>query len=103
MLQAINLWLDKVGIQNVFVQAFISCLAVICGTIGLIFYLADSRLFDVEGKRLPGPANNLIAPNFYTVARKARISKQVINSPINFCFNHIYIFVRHQKQSMTLC
>ena len=43
----------------------------------VIYYLSDSRVFDANGKRIPGPDNNLIPPNFNTIVRDGRKHKQV--------------------------
>jgi Cytochrome P450 len=41
-----------------------------------IDYIFDSRVYDKEGKRIPGPRSNLYGKNFYSVVVAARKHKQ---------------------------
>ena len=41
-----------------------------------IIYIFDSRVFDSQGKLLPGPANHLWGDNFFTVLNKERIKSR---------------------------
>ena len=39
----------------------------------LVIKVFDSRVFDTNGKRVPGPSNHLWGDNFFSVVIKARI------------------------------
>lgn len=49
---------------------------VVFSIVFFIIYIFDSRVFDTQGKLLPGPANNLWGDNFFTVLNKERIKSR---------------------------
>jgi cytochrome P450 len=49
---------------------------VILFVLWLVDYIFDSRVFDLDGKRIPGPRSNLYGKNFYNVVHEARKSKR---------------------------
>jgi len=52
------------------------CLAVLF-TFNFLWRMMDARMFDLDGKLMPGPRSNLSGKNFLSVIKKARKSKQV--------------------------
>ena len=48
----------------------------------IVIKVFDSRVFDMNGKRLPGPSNHLWGDNFFSFLVKARIEYKQISKAI---------------------
>lgn len=71
--------LQILGFKILYESSFFNNILIIMSLVGLIVYFVywfnDSRVYDMSGKLLPGPVNNLASPNLPSAYYKGRKSK----------------------------